>query len=66
MGVSAAVRCRVIGPARISEAANVLLFNYFVGGYKQRLRHCDVEHPCRLGVDDELELGRTMGILAVA
>src|SRR5215472_317658 len=34
------------------------LFNHLVGGYEQLVRHGDVEHPCRAGVDDQLKLGR--------
>ena len=39
------------GP-RLSAAC----FDHLVGGDKQLLGHSDAEHPCRLGVNYQLEL----------
>src|SRR3974377_1506217 len=36
------------------------LLDHFVGGGEQRWRQDNAEHPCRLMVDDELELRRPL------
>src|SRR5262244_445623 len=32
--------------------------DHLIGAGKQRRRHFEAEHPCGLGIDDQLELGR--------
>ena len=49
---------RFVPKADIAPAARLTLFDHLIGASEQRWRHGETEHPGRLGVDHQLELGR--------
>jgi hypothetical protein len=47
-------------PLAVSRPRAIVSLEDFVNGGKKRLRNCQAESRCRLGVDGKLELGRLL------